>query len=167
VPDETDFYAMLRVDPRASTHEIHAAYRALAREIHPDLTGEDDAMKRVNVAWDTLREPFRRSKYDAARGHGPSVAEPVVAGPPSRPARPGDRTGGGPEAAFVMTYGRYEGWSLGEIAQVDRPFLEWLRSVPGGRGLRSEIDAVLADLDRRPGTAGARRQAAPRFGFGG
>jgi hypothetical protein len=44
-----------------------------------------------------------------------------------------------------MRYGRYEGWSLGEIARVDRPFLEWLRRVPSGRQIRDDIDLALRE----------------------
>ena len=46
----------------------------------------------------------------------------------------------------TLTYGRYEGWSLGQVALVDPDFLEWMRSVPGGRYLRPEIDAILREV---------------------
>jgi hypothetical protein len=54
-----------------------------------------------------------------------------------------------------VTFGRYEGWSLGEIARVDKEFLEWLRGVPAGRGLRDEINMVLRQMSDARG-AGSR-----------
>jgi hypothetical protein len=54
----------------------------------------------------------------------------------------------------VLRFGRYEGWTLGQVSRVDRAFLEWLRRVPAGRGLKDEIDAVL----RSAGIAGVDRR---------
>ena len=73
------------------------------------------------------------------------------AGPP-----PGDPFGP------VMTYGRYEGWSLGEIARTDPGFLKWLGSVPAGRSLKRDIDAVLEELETRPFHLGTRRRTYSR-----
>ena len=50
----------------------------------------------------------------------------------------------------LLTFGRYEGWTLGQVSRVDRTFLLWLRDVPAGRGLKADIDAVLATR-RGPG----------------
>jgi curved DNA-binding protein CbpA len=55
---------------------------------------------------------------------------------------------GRPEGA-VLTFSRYAGWSLGEIARHDPEFLEWLERTPSGRGYRDEIDALLRRLGRR------------------
>jgi hypothetical protein len=64
-------------------------------------------------------------------------------------------------------FGRYEGWSIGEIARVDREFLEWLRSVPTGRGLKAEIDLVLRQMSahRSAGAPFAGRQGEPKDTF--
>ena len=56
----------------------------------------------------------------------------------------------------MLTFGRYEGWTLGQVSRVDRTFLEWLRNVPAGRGLKEEIDAVLR-VRRGPGAVDERR----------
>jgi hypothetical protein len=53
----------------------------------------------------------------------------------------------------VLTFGRYEGWSIGEIARVDKPFLEWLRGVPAGRHLVHNIDSLLRDIASSTGSA--------------
>lgn len=54
----------------------------------------------------------------------------------------------------VLNFGRYAGWSLGEIARSDLEYLEWLDRTPIGRPYRDEIDVIL----RR---AGRRRSADP------
>lgn len=159
-----DHYRILQVDPSADVDVIQAAYRVLARRFHPDLAGDDAVMKRLNAAWEVLGNKSRRAAYDKTRADGGVQAQaPIVTGEPAvRPVSP-DHAGPPKGRPFgtVLTYGRYEGWSLGQVALVDPEFLEWMRSVPGGRYLRPEIDAILKEV-RGPlggaakfGTAGA------------
>lgn len=155
--ERPDYYAVLGVDRRASAHELHLAYRALARELHPDVTGDDGPMKLLNVAWEVLRDPSRRLHYDRESSAGEPSTEPIVTASPYRVSIVDDAAGGP-----VMDYGRYAGWRLADIAVADRPFLEWLRSVPSGRPLRTEIDRVLADLDASAAGFRARREAESR-----
>jgi curved DNA-binding protein CbpA len=61
-----------------------------------------------------------------------------AAGPP-----PGNPSGS------VMTFGRYVGWSLGEIARRDLEYIEWLDRMPIGRPYRDEIDTILRGAGRR------------------
>ena len=61
-----------------------------------------------------------------------------AAGPP-----PGNASGS------IVTFGRYSGWSLGEIARKDLDYLEWLDRTPTGRSYRDEIDAILRRAGRR------------------
>jgi len=144
-----DLYRTLQVDPSADVEVIQAAYRVLARRFHPDLAGDDVVMKRLNAAYEVLGHKERRAEYDRTRGAGAGRAEaPVVTSEPvARPVSP-DHAGAprGRQFGTVLTYGRYEGWSLGQIAMTDPEFLEWLRSVPGGRYLRPEIDAILKEV---------------------
>jgi hypothetical protein len=60
----------------------------------------------------------------------------------------------GQPSGSIVTFGRYSGWSLGEIARKDLEYLEWLDRMTIGRPYRDEIDAIL----RR---TGRRRSAAP------
>jgi curved DNA-binding protein CbpA len=141
-----DYYRVVQVHPEADFDVMQAAYRVLARRLHPDLTGDDEAMKRLNEAWEVLQDPTRRRLYDQARAAG--VSEVSVSAPPIVPAAGrfvADHAGPPPGDPFgpVVTFGRYEGWTIGEIGRIDREFLEWLRGVPAGRGLRDAIESVL------------------------
>jgi len=60
--------------PRAaSRNEIAAAYRRLAKAIHPDVaTGASSDMRDLNWAWQVLSDPSRRGDWDATHPVGGS-----------------------------------------------------------------------------------------------
>lgn len=60
-----NLYEALGVEPTATAEEIRAAYRALAREHHPDMGGDGERMAAVNTAYAVLSDPERRAAYDA------------------------------------------------------------------------------------------------------
>ena len=85
-----------------------------------------------------------------------------AAGPP--PGRP---------SGTVLNFGRYAGWSLGEVARTDLEYIEWLDRVPIGRNYRQEVDDAPArewpsPVARRPtrpigeGYTAAASRRAPR-----
>jgi curved DNA-binding protein CbpA len=117
------------------------------------------------------------ARGDPARGDGLGADTPAAPRPPetvSRDWTSGRSTFGGgydpsmhtadgegaagppPGNAFgsVLTFGRYAGWSLGEIARRDIGYLEWLDRMPIGRPYRDEIDGLLR-------ASGLRRSADP------
>ena len=64
--DSRGFYRLLGVSPTASTNEIRAAFRELAKLYHPDSGNPDqDHFRRLREAYEVLRDPQRRLRYDA------------------------------------------------------------------------------------------------------
>jgi molecular chaperone DnaJ len=67
-----DYYVILGLEPGASPAEIKRAYRRLARRYHPGINPGDrtaEAMfARISEAYETLNDPDRRRRYDAAGG---------------------------------------------------------------------------------------------------
>lgn len=63
-----DLYEVLGVSRDASDTDIKKAYRALARQYHPDVAGDDpesrERFQAVSVAYEVLRDPTKRSRYD-------------------------------------------------------------------------------------------------------
>ena len=62
----------------------------------------------------------------------------------------------GQPSGTVLTFGRYAGWSLGEVARKDLEYIEWLDRAPIGRNYRQEVDELLrASGRRKPASAEA------------
>lgn len=77
---DVDFYAALGVAPDASPDDVSAAFRALAKQLHPDRSGEHseggDRFVAVTAAYEVLGDPARRRDYDAIRARGFAAAAP-------------------------------------------------------------------------------------------
>ena len=68
---QTDYYRALGVSSNASPGEITKAYRALARQLHPDRNPDDPAaeerFKQVSAAYDVVGDSEKREQYDEIR----------------------------------------------------------------------------------------------------
>lgn len=126
---------------------ISACYRKLAQRFHPDMDQSVEAarkMREINEAYAVLRDPEKRATYDkwlADRRDRRSADRLIrrqgeipfgVAGVPV-----------GPPQGSVVDFGRYSGWTLGQIQRQDPDFLEWLSQVPAGRQYKTEIETML------------------------
>jgi molecular chaperone DnaJ len=63
-----DYYEVLGVSREATGDDIKQAYRRLARQHHPDANQDDpettERFKEIQRAYETLRDPERRRRYD-------------------------------------------------------------------------------------------------------
>lgn len=64
-----DLYIVLGLSREASLDDIKRAYRRLARKYHPDINPGDGRaaalFREIAAAYETLRDPSRRQRYDA------------------------------------------------------------------------------------------------------
>ena len=77
--EEKDYYKILGVDKSASADEIKRAYKKVAIKYHPDRNPgnkeAEDKFKKAAEAYDVLRDPDKRARYDqfgaaGVDGHG-------------------------------------------------------------------------------------------------
>lgn len=133
-----DPYKELGVSRGASASDIKAAFRKLAKELHPDKNRGDKAteerFKRVSAAFDILSDPDKKSKYDT--GQIDADGQPQYRG----------YSGGPPGGGAGMGTGGFGGFGAG--------------GGPGGRAAFEDLD--LDDIFGRFGGGGRGRAA----GFG-
>jgi DnaJ domain len=122
--DSEGYYTRLGVAPGASRAAITAAYRRAARRLHPDVpgTGNVEAFVALKTAYDVLRDPARRSAYDASATAGGA--------PPSAPVPPRGATA----------------WAAAEppAAALDRRFLLWIGFLVVSAALATWLMVALA-----------------------
>lgn len=64
----TNLYRVLGVCPTASAEELKSAYRALAKQHHPDRNcGQDARFKELSAAYEVLSDSAARAAYDRTR----------------------------------------------------------------------------------------------------
>jgi curved DNA-binding protein CbpA len=116
---------------------LRAAYRAKAREFHPDVAdGAETAMIAVNDAWRVLSDPLRRAEYDESLA---TIEPPLPPVPQPPPATTGSRR---------------QAWVAGVQAQVVRLSRLAGRSsvqtllLRGPRAERAVYDAIVEEIVR-------------------
>ncbi|HET7082772.1 MAG TPA: DnaJ domain-containing protein [Candidatus Limnocylindria bacterium] len=152
---ETDPYRILQIDPRAESFVLEAAFRALARQYHPDGRAPDlERMAAINRAYAMVRMPADRKRYDSERlkpvGPGPPLVPPTTFDPwARRETAPADPQ---PAGSSILDFGRYSGWRLADLVRQDPDYLRWLARHSSGFRYRGEILELLP-------TDGAHRRA--------
>jgi curved DNA-binding protein CbpA len=151
-----DAYCVLQVQPDADETVLRAAYHALARHFHSDGVAPDAArMIEINRAWECVRTPDRRARYDAGRKVAIPVA-PVPSGEaPARERFDPWKHGGATAraAAEVIDFGRYAGWRIADLARHDPDYVRWLSRHSAGVRF---VDAIARCL---PGEGGIGRRS--------
>ena len=147
--ERRDPYRILQIQPDADPDVVRAAYRVLARKAHPDASAAMDPtaerrMTDLNWAYALVRDPVKRAAWesDRRRTPPPTPAEAATHGAPRGPL-------GSDGAGMRLDFGRYQGWTLGEVAQRDPTYLDWLRRHQSGARYRDSID-ILLRAARRP-----------------
>ena len=62
-----DYYNILGVTQHSTPDEIRQAYRKLVKEHHPDRGGDSEKFKKINEAYDVLKDQQKRAEYDTPR----------------------------------------------------------------------------------------------------
>jgi curved DNA-binding protein CbpA len=161
------FYEVLMLRPEADRELITTVYRHLAKRYHPDRDDSPEAatrMAELNEAYATLGDPAKRAAYDRQLGLAPSEGAAVRKGD-GRPMRAGGAKAAASESGPYgeagpppptpapdgrpLTFGRYRGWTLNQVARYDAGYLEWLSRTTMGRNYKRELD-LLRQVRRAP-----------------
>ncbi len=77
--NQKNYYDILHLPETATDEEIKKAYRKLAKECHPDRhpgdSGAEAKFKEIGEAYDVLKDPEKRRKYDELRRYGSGQAQ--------------------------------------------------------------------------------------------
>jgi curved DNA-binding protein CbpA len=166
-------YEILMLHPSATVEVINAVYRQLAKQHHPDHAGPDgqQRMAEINEAFAILGDAEKRKRYDELMGVSAPPPDPAPSGPrPSAPGATNLKYEGGvwsvreaheatpapppfgeagppprnlPSRGRVLSFGRYRGWTISQVAAYDRNYIEWLSRTMAGRTYQAELKQVL------------------------
>jgi len=152
-----DYYQTLGVAKTATEKEIKAAFRKLARKLHPDVNPGDAAaearFKEVNEAYEVLGDPKTRKKYDEL-GANWRLYEQAGAG-----GRPPGAGWGGPGAGPGPGFRTMTPEEMQELFGGESPFSDFFTTFFGGdvfggggaRGPRTHGPRTHGRGRRRPG----------------
>jgi curved DNA-binding protein CbpA len=156
--ERRDPYRILHVIRNADPDVVRAAYRVLARKLHPDgkvapLDGEAERrMADLNWAYAQVRDQAARQAYERQRF---ATAPRTAAEPRSHGAPLPDVDNDATQA--TLDFGRYQGWQLRDVAARDIDYLVWLRRHASGARFRPAIDRLVREQRPEPPPAGRKR----------
>jgi curved DNA-binding protein CbpA len=64
-----DLYQVLGVTSKADSEQLQYAWRQAAKRSHPDLGGDIEEFKSIEIAYQVLSNPLERQRYDRYRHH--------------------------------------------------------------------------------------------------
>jgi curved DNA-binding protein len=147
-----DYYEILGIARTASQDEIQKAYRKLARKYHPDVSKAKDAedrFKEIGEAYEVLKDPDKRSKYD-------QLGENWKSGQEFRPPP-------GWESQFSS--GRGAGGTEFRWSSGGGDFSDFFETLFGGAGFRDAFSRGRGGQEPRWRQAGADHEATIRIGL--
>jgi uncharacterized protein (DUF3820 family) len=131
----SEAHAILQVQPNAEPEVIQAAYRALAKKYHPDRDASHLAARRMRE----INEAYQRIQRGIDARSRREAPTPTRRGPSSMSTPPPRSSSAGTKLSF----GRYNGWTLRDLARHDPDYLRWLSRTASGIGYRTEIYQIL------------------------
>ena len=63
----TDYYKVLGIDKNATEEQIKDAWKNKIKKHHPDIGGDEEEAKKINIAYNVLSNPQERAAYDNPR----------------------------------------------------------------------------------------------------
>jgi len=158
VTHASDAYRVLNIRRDAHQIVVKAAFHALASLYHPDVNPSPDAavrMAELNKAYAALRTPDLRMVYDQVGSKPQPSAKAWQMGAAAAPPRHTGRSD-----SMVIDFGRYDGWTIADLAVHDPDYLRWLGRHTSGVRYRGEIERQLvaaAPAPKAPSRPQSRR----------
>lgn len=152
VGDPRGYYRTLGVERTASAEDIRTAFRLRAKELHPDRRGppgDEEPFHRLSEAYEALRDPQRRLRYDSDSLAGERVPESGASIPP-----------GQGRLAELLKHGPIAALATALAATVLLAVAGWVVALQRGDAL-AEANRELASL--RAGQVAQPAEAAPVF----
>jgi curved DNA-binding protein CbpA len=152
---------------------INAAWQVLR---HADKRAAFDEQRAKRMGAPPRKAPAKAASAGSSRTAGGKTSWPegrpgFQPFNPKAPRGPAAGSGGDPAAppgnpsGTVLDFGRYKGWSLGEIARHDPQFLEWFVRMPIARPYVPEINELLAAINKRNAAEARTPEPAPKRGL--